>query len=162
MKNSNVVNFPRSGPKATRYSPGVKGTMEWLKVRNPRLYAESQRFFKAPNLAGLGITGDAAEAGIAANTAAPAKPSVVDRIRDLVLAAGQTYLTAEQLKAQKKLLDMNLARAQQNLPPLDYDLTKYGFAGPQLGLNVGADTQKFLMIGLVAAGAIYLLGKVAK
>lgn len=147
--------------KITRmpYAPGLKGVMLWMRERNPRLYAASMRTIAAPNLAGLGITGAAAEVSAAASSTETPKPSVLDKFKELVLAAGQTYLTAEQIKAQKKVLDMQMERLKAGLPAADINMASYGFTGPQLGLNVGSDTQKFALMALAAAGVIYLLGK---
>lgn len=64
---------------------------------------------------------------------------------DTALRVAQSYILAD---SQRKLLNVQLARAEQGLPPLDS--SQYGL-GVSLGLS--ADTQKWIMYG---AGALLI------
>lgn len=151
-----------SAPKTPPYPNGMRGFFAWMKARNPRLYrvglpAVTQR----AALSGLGITGDSAVAATVASETGPVAPSLADKIKDILLGVSQAYLTNEQMKAQKRVLDAQLARAQAGLPPLDIDMSQYGM-GPSVGVGLSPQTQTFLMWGLAAAGAIYLVPKLLK
>lgn len=148
---------PKAPPRA--YPPGIKGVFAWMSARNPQLHSRVLAVMKSPQMAGLGITSDSAEVTVAAATPAPASPSVLDKLQQMLTSAGQLYLTNEQLKQQKKILDMQLQRAQAGLPPLDIDVTKYGLPGPQIGVGLNPQTQTLLIWGAVGLAAVYLLPK---
>jgi hypothetical protein len=78
------------------------------------------------------------------------------------MGVSQAYLTNEQMKAQKKVLDMQLARAQAGLPPLDIDMRQYGLTGPSVGVGIESNTLKYLGWGAAALAAVYLLPKFLK
>lgn len=65
------------------------------------------------------------------------------------LRVAQSYVMAD---SQRRLLNVQLERAQQGLPPLDSG--QYG-----LGVSVGLspDVQKMLLIGAAALAAVFLL-----
>lgn len=151
----------KSAPKSAPYAPGMKGFFEWLNKKNPRLYGATMRVARSPGLAGLGITaGDVVPE--AAATPAAVKPSTAERIREILMAAGQTYLTVAQVKAQQRVLDTNLKRAQQGLAPLDVNLPQYGFTGAQATVGLSSDTQRVLLWGAVIFAGAYLLPRVMK
>lgn len=153
-----------SSPKLPpgEYPRGMQGFFAWLRTRSPRMYSETMKRVQNPSLAGLGMTGDASAVAAAVTEAAPAPKGVIDKLRDMLLAAGQTYLTVTQVKAQQKVLDMNLKRAQQNLPPLDVTLPAYSVQGPQVGVGVNSSTQDFLMKALLIGGGILVAVKLIK
>lgn len=161
---TNATRFaPASSVKrAPAYPSGLKGTFAWMAKRNPDLHARIVAVMRNPHLAGLGITGDSGEVAVSVASETAPKPSVIDRLQQMLLAAGQTYLTAQQMKAQKKILDMQLARAQAGLPPLDIDMSSYGLPGPQVGVGLSPNTQKFLLWGAVGLAAVYLVPKFLK
>ena len=71
------------------------------------------------------------------------------------LAAGiRLANTVVMADSQRRLLNVQIARAQQNLPPLD--TSQYG-----VGVNVGLspDTMKLLGFGALGLVALMLLGR---
>lgn len=148
-----LTDIRRSAPKPrpVAYPSGLPGFAAWLRLRAPHLYKTAR-----PSLAGLGFAAPTTPGGAA--TAATGQ-STMDKLREMLLAASQVYLTREQVKAQQKVIDAQILRAQQGLPPLDINMAQMGIQ-PQVGVGVSSDTQKFILIGLGLAGAIYLLPKV--
>lgn len=145
----------------TTLPTGLKGFFLWLQSHNPRLYAVAMPGIRSPSLSGLGLTADAAQIPVAAQETGAVKPSITDRIREILAVAAQTYLTAQQVKAQQKVLDMQLQRAQSGLPPLDIDMAAYG-AVPSAQVGLSADTRSLLMWGAAALAAVYLVPKFFK
>lgn len=136
---------------------GMKGFLLWLKSAQPRVYNEYTRRMHA-QLAGFGdTTSEIGDPAVLA-TAAPAPASWVTNIRDILLGASQVYLAKTQLDTQKKVLDMQLQRAQQGLAPLDINPATYGLQ-PTVGVGVSNDTKQLLIWGGVGLAAVYLLPK---
>ena len=137
---------------------GTRGFLLWTKKNLPRTYAGISKELKsATRLAGMGLT---AEPAVAA-TETPPTSSLVNTIRDVANMVGQVYLTREQLKAQQKVLDMQLQRAANGLPPADIDVTQYGLPQPSVGISLDDSTKKILMwggIGLAVAIVLGLIG----
>lgn len=73
-------------------------------------------------------------------------------ILDSLVKAGTAYLTLDQ---QRKLMDLNVKRAQQNLPPIDA-------ANYAAGVNVGltSNTQSMLLIAVGVIAVVWLLTSV--
>lgn len=140
---------------------GLKGFFAWLQVNQPKVHdAALERLVASENLSGLGLTDPNAQAVVAATTStAPASPSLADKIKDIVFGVSQAYLTAQQLNAQKKVLDMQLARAKQGLPPLEIDMQQYGLTGPAVQVGMSPETRNLLIYGAVGLAAVYLLGR---
>lgn len=102
--------------------------------------------------------------GAYANAIAAQDPSLNSAINaaklpgeDYIAAAlrvAQSYVLAD---SQRRLLDVQLQRAQQGLPPLDAG--QYGL-GVSLGLS--PDVQKLLMIGGGALLLLFVLSRVRK
>jgi hypothetical protein len=116
------------------------------------------RRIKAETVSGLGFalpdSSDTKGAPVASDTWA-------DKLEKILLAASQTYLTVEQMNAQKKLLNTQLSRAQAGLAPLDIDPAQYGITGgPQVSVGVSADTRKFLMYGGIALAVALVAPKI--
>ncbi len=152
-----MKNPPRalsSGPKTSPYPNGMRGLFAWMRARNPVLYNRAYSKITSASLNGLGITAEVA-------ATEPVQKSVADKIRDILLGVSQAYLTAEQMKMQKKVVDAQIARAQAGLPPLDIDMSRYGI-GPQATVGISGDTQKLLLWIAAGAGAIYLIPKLLK
>lgn len=140
---------------------GMKGFFVWLRDANPRLYAVAMPGVRSPQLHGLGLTSDAAQIPIAAQSTEAVKPSIADRIREILAAAAQTYLTTQQVRAQQKILDMQLQRAQSGLAPLDIDMSKYG-AVPTANVGLSADTKTLLIWGGIGAAVVFLIPKLLR
>jgi hypothetical protein len=153
--------FPRVAVAPTGPARGGRGFFNWLKVAQPRIWkATMLRVGDAEGLAGLGLTDP--NAATTAVSDAPVSNSLADKIKDIVFGVSQAYLTAQQLSAQKKVLDMQLSRAKAGLPPLDLDLQQYGLTGPQVSVGLSSQTQTLLIIGVVGIAAVYLLPKLLK
>lgn len=88
---------------------------------------------------------------------APTEPSAsatAEEWANYLLQAAQIYTSYD---LQSKMLDVNLSRAQQGLPPLD--LSQYG-----VGVNVGVapSTQNMILIGLAIVAGAYILPKLMR
>lgn len=136
---------------------GTKGALEYIKRAMPRTYAHIERELRATGqLKGLGAVGLVATA-----TEAPPSNSLVDTIKEIANVAAQAYLTREQMQSQQKILDVQLQRAQQGLPPLNIDPTTYGLPQPSIGVGLDAGTTKTLLWvggGLALALMLGLIG----
>lgn len=158
----------RSGPKMNPrtlnpYSTGMRGFWAWARVNNPRLYAAGLPAMRQRTaMAGLGITGTAAVAASSADNTGTTPVPIIDKIKEILMGVSQAYLTTEQMKAQKKVLDLQLQRAQAGLPPLDINMQQYGLTGPSVGVGIESNTLKFLGWGAAALAAVYLLPKFLK
>jgi hypothetical protein len=149
---------------------GTRGFLLWLRERQPYLYdrvrtklpvqvtpssmvAETNR-----QLSGLGIDADPLTA--TASTSATSS-NVKDILSNILTGAAQVILTKQQLDAQKKIIDLQLERARQGLPPANIDPTQYGLPAPNVKLGLDAETKRTVFIvagGLGLVGlAIYLL-----
>lgn len=130
---------------------GVKGFLQWLKVSLPNVYREAEKEFNgSAQLQGLGFLGDV----LATASEAPATKTFSQTLQDIATIAGQVYLTREQLQAQRQVLDMQLQRAQQGLPPLNIDPSQYGVPRAEVGLS--SDTRQLLIYGGIGFGALLL------
>lgn len=125
---------------------GVRGLVDWIKIRQPYLYRRIGNSLE--RLARRPLGDDATP---------PATWS--ETLKNLVAVAGQALLSKSQLDAQKKILDLQLARAKAGLAPLDIDPATFGIAGPSVTVGISPDTKKLLMIGGVIAVAAFLLPK---
>ncbi len=168
------ANSPRWGVRATpagkinprtgnKYSTGLRGFWAWARVNNPRLYAAGLPAIRQRTaMAGLGITGTAADAAVSSDNVGPTDPSIIDKVKEILMGVSQAYLTNEQMQAQKKVLDMQLQRAQAGLPPLDINMQQYGLTGPSVGVAIAPDTMRMLGWGAAALAAVYLIPKLLK
>lgn len=138
--------------------PGMKGFFMWLNRTQPAVHARVVKALARPSLSGLGITAPDATPSVMDSTK-PAASTTADKIKDIVLALSQGYLTVQQMNAQKKVLDMQLERAKQGLPPLALDMQQYGLTGPQVSVGVSSDTKSMLGIGAAVLAGVYLLPK---
>lgn len=78
---------------------------------------------------------------------APASSGIVDALKSLVPAVRDIYLSASAAEAQKKVMELNIARAQRGLPPIN--AAQYGL---QPGVSVGVSPQ--LRRDIYTAGGI--------
>jgi hypothetical protein len=131
---------------------GMQGFLLWMKDRQPYLYARVSKKIPAPQLAGLG----GADPLITTASTAPASSSTLDIIKNIVLGAGQIFLTKEQLKAQQKIVDLQLERVRAGLPPADIDPTQYGLPSPGFKVGLDPDAKQLLMWGAGLTGVGFL------
>lgn len=143
------------------YEPGMRGLFQWMRVRAPRLHAKAYPAVKASALSGIGITDDVTSAAQVTTETAPVSSGIAQRIKDILMGVSQAYLTAEQMKMQKKVIDTQIARAQAGLPPLDIDLSRYG-VGPSATVGISQDTQRLLLWVAAGLGAVYLVPKLLR
>lgn len=146
-------------------SYGARGFFEWMKKAQPGLYSQFKRKFQP---AGLGdIWDEVARTSTSsldpATTAsnAPMQSGVASSIKDIVLGIGQAYLTKNQVDAQNKILNIQLDRAQRNLPPLNIDPSTYGLQ-PTIRAGLAPDTQKLFIYGGAALLGVMLFGSYFK
>jgi hypothetical protein len=131
---------------------GVQGFLQWLKTAQPYLYKRIEKQLPAPQLAGLA----GVDPLIGTASTAPTSSTISDILKNLVLGAGQVLLTKEQLKAQQKIVDLQLERARAGLPPADIDPTQYGLPAPSVNIGLAPEAKKMLMIGAGLLGAGFL------
>lgn len=82
------------------------------------------------------------------------EPSTIQQITDSLSSVAESYL---QYQLQKDALELNLARAQQGLPPINT-------ADYSPGVNVGLspDTRQLLIIGGIALAGVFVFTQLAK
>lgn len=97
----------------------------------------------------------------AATTVATSTPASTNWLSDIgtvltnaVSAAGQAYLTVNQVQGANQILQTNLQRAQQGLPPLPYTANQLGLTGPTVNLGLSSSTLTPLL--LLGGGALVL------
>ena len=147
---------------APGYGTGLRGFFNWMRVKDPRMYALAMPAIKTRSaLSGLGITGDAATAAASVSESGPVAPSITDKVKDILTTLSQAYLTNEQLKAQRKVLDFQLKRAQQGLPPLDINMSQYGLT-PTAQVGLTSDTKNLLIWGGAALAAVFLIPRLIR
>lgn len=138
---------------------GMAGFFAWLGATQPAIArAVAVKLARRSTLGDLGITAPPE----VTTTQAPQSQSVIDKVKDLVLGASQAYLTYEQMRAQKKVMDAQLQRAQAGLPPLDFNMESYGLVGPQVSVGLSPTTKNLLIWGGAGLAAVYLLPKLLK
>jgi hypothetical protein len=138
---------------------GMRGFFAWLGTKQPGIArAVAERLRDRGTLGDLGITAPAA----VTTSQGPVAQTTADKIKDIVLGVSQAYLTYEQMRAQKKVLDLQLQRAQSGQPPLDIDLDRYGIPGPSVSVGLSPTTKNLLIYGGVGLAAVYLLPKFLK
>lgn len=137
---------------------GTRGAFEFIKRAFPRTYVHLQKeLMSTGQLRGMG------DSLVASSSETPPSKSLVDTIKEIANIAGQAYLTREQMQAQEKILNLQLQRAQQGLPPLAIDPGTYGLPQPSIGVGLDAGTTKTLlwvgggvalaiMLGLIGGG----------
>jgi hypothetical protein len=107
---------------------GIEGLVEWLRKYQPALLARVGPKLQQMQLSGLGLVDDASTTSTFADT-----------LKQLLTTGASVYLTKTQLDAQKRIIDLQVARAQQGLPPLDIDPTTAGV--PNFSVGVSKDTK---------------------
>jgi hypothetical protein len=135
---------------------GMRGFFAWLGTQQPGIArAVLIKLSKPGTLGDLGIEAPTQ----VTTTQAPVAQTTADKIKDIVLGVSQAYLSYEQMRAQKKVLDMQLQRAQTGLPPLDLNMEQYGLTGPQVSVGLSPQTRTMLIYGGIGLAAVFLLPK---
>lgn len=139
---------------------GTKGFFEWMQQALPRTYAGVKQELSAAQGAAVGLrgVGFVAVEPVKTATEAPVTSSLANTIRDIATVVGQAYLSREQIKAQQNILNLQLQRAQQGLPPLPIDPSTYGLPQPTVGIALDDSTKKLLMYGGGALALALLFG----
>jgi hypothetical protein len=131
--------------------------LAWVKLAHPRLFAA------AVQRAGVTANGNGARLGQVAP--APTQ-SALDRVLSAITTLAPAFLQA---KAQKDLLEVQLDRARNNLPPLDP--TQYA---PAVQVSVspasaaaaasaaGAAARPYLIWGAVGLGVLFVVTQLQK
>lgn len=159
---SKISPFPRAVKSgAPTGNTGSRGFFSWLARAQPRVYSATMTRLGRPGLSGLGLIDTTSAVGVAVSSE-PMQKSTADKIKDVVMGISQAYLTARQLEAQRKVMDMQLKRAEQGLPPLNLNMADYGLTGPQVSVGMSQDTKNLLMIGGAVLAAVYLVPKFFK
>lgn len=140
--------------KITVTQRGTKGLLAWMKKALPRTYTGLVRELNSSaRVAGLGDVNPLQTA-----SEAPTSKSLVDTIKDIANVVGQAYLTREQMQAQQQILNVQLQRAQQGLPPLAIDPQTYGLPQPSIGVSLDSGTKTTLLWIAGGLGVALLLG----
>jgi len=136
------------------YPPGKAGFTQWLQDTMPDFYYQVQRRkpelladdFYSDYMEGLGMFDDDDDLG-ASDTAAPAD-SWSSKLLDFAKVAGLAW-------RENKIMNMQLKRAKQGLPPMDTSAL-----APAVQVGLGAPTRNMMMIGAAALAAAFILPKV--
>lgn len=137
---------------------GTKGFLSWLRDKAPHYYRPVMQEFQNGQLSGLGLVGPG-ETEAASET--PLPKSVGDTIKDIIAGLSTAYLTKTQADAQKKVLDLQIKRAQAGLLPLDIDLQSYT-SGPTVNVGMSPEVKQMLIYGGIALAVVILLPKLLK
>lgn len=122
--------------------PGVPGFVQWVKRVHPHVYrAVGNRLAVMNQLQGFGLLDPSKDPVVAAAE----KPGVGQQALDIFKQVVEVGIPLYQ---QQKLFDLQLARARQNLPPLDTTAIADASA-----LRVGVDTGT-RNTGLMIAGVL--------
>jgi hypothetical protein len=132
-----VILRPKAGA-----TPGLPGFVGWLAAVHPKLYSMVQA--SAPNQVSAIENMRSPGAQLSGDVPAPTAPSIsgtaLQQFVSTVTQAGAAILPLVQ---QQKILNLQLQRAKQGLPPLDVG----AYIDPNQGLNVGLNpaTQRTLL-----------------
>lgn len=151
----------------TKFSRGTAGFMQWVQMHNPQLYARIKSKTGVHNLSGLGLdTPDATQdyltsLGVGTSSSPssavaqqPMGSGLADSIKNIATTFAQVYLTKNQLDAQNQMIKTNLTRAQQGLPPINYDMSTFA---PRANIGLSSDTKTFFIWGGAAVLGFFVL-----
>ena len=134
--------------------PGAKGFLLYFKQAQPQIYAELLKRLGSQSLSGLGDLVDTTPATPPSNTWS-------DTLSKLLTSASQVYIAKNQLDAQNKIIDTQLARAKQGLPPLNINPAQYGIT-PTVSVGVAPGLQTMLLWGGLGIAGIFLISSFMK
>jgi hypothetical protein len=80
----------------------------------------------------------------------------------LATAVGGFMLTKQQLDTQNKIVNVQLQRAQQGLPPLNINTLQAGLPQPTVRFGLSSDTSQMVLYGLLGLGALFVLPQLFK
>lgn len=132
---------------------GMKGFLAWMAREQPIMHERLLNRIHSGTLGDIGLT-----APVNTESTQPVSSSVADTIKNTLMALSQGYLTYEQTRAQSKVLDLQLQRAKQGLPPLDINTESFG-VGPSVSVGLSPGTKTMLMWGGIGLAAVILLPK---
>lgn len=143
----------KSGEKAKTKVDAIVEFADWLKTSNPDVYEAVMRSrpdILLPEFAMAGLGG-------LSDVATDTTPST-----DWGKLASDFLTPLFGVYTQKSLLDINIKRAEQGLPPL----TDTSALAPSVNVNLPATTQqqigdigKVITVGLLGLGALMIIGK---
>lgn len=152
----NQVAVKKSGEKAKIKVDAIVAFADWLKVSNPDIYEavmQSRPDILMPEfaIAGLGGLSDVAQPTTDTIPITDWGKTTIDFLSPLI-----------GVYSQKQLIDVNVKRAEQGLPPL----TDTSAFAPTINVNLPTSAQqqigdigKVITVGLLGLGALMLLGK---
>lgn len=166
MPNQKLVELYRAGLDV--YPPNMRGLaatqarpvkpaaarkfLEWVKATHPRLYAAAEKKAGVTNGAGLAAVETKAQEGGGA----------LDRLLSTIQTIAPMYIQA---RAQQQVLDVQLDRMRQGLPPLN--ATEYAPAvqvgvDPALLTSAGEQLRPLLIYGGLALAGVFVFSQLAK
>lgn len=127
---------------------GLPGLIKWVQATHPQVYhAVASRLAVANQLQGVGILDPSTDPVSAAATSSPGiGAQILDTIKQLIPVAAQTY-------QQQKLFDLQVKRAQQNLPLYDTSAIADGSAF-RVGVDSSTKNTALMIAGLGAAALL--------
>ena len=130
---------------ANGLTPAQNQFLIWLKNNHPRLFAAVQRKVKAGQLAGLGATASS-------TSTSSGGTNLWGQITGAISNLGTAYLT---YTTQQKVLDTQLQRAKQGLPPLN--ASQLQMPANQVQVGVSSQTGQQIASGLTQGMKAYAL-----
>ncbi len=149
------MNYEKRGFARGRRTPGgsrrgVAGLVGWIKTAHPAAFVKLQQsrpdlLNTATQLDGLG---DASS------------PGMVEKITSTASQIANAVLPFIQLNAQRKLLNTQVKRAAQGLPPLD--VSNLQLPASRVEFDAGTNVSRWVKYGAIGAGVlglVYLLSR---
>lgn len=144
---------PRRGVARGPVKPAAaEKFLAWVSAMHPKLFDAALKRANARASSTLGQV----------DAKAASEPGPLDRLLTTIQTLAPVYLQA---KAQKELLDVQMDRARQGLPPLDprqYAPAVNLSVDPNLMTDVGERMRPLLIYGGIALGAVFLLSQMGR
>jgi len=125
---------------ALKANPGLSGYMLSGLGDDTSLTSASDSDIAAAEAYANASTPNASTAGANAPASSSWLSNIGSVLSNAVSAAGQAYLTVNQVQGANQILQTNLQRAQQGLPPLPYTAAQMGLTGPTVNLGLSSTT----------------------
>lgn len=123
---------------------GWSGFSNWLQAKHPQVYREvSRRLTNSGALSGLGFAAPVSDPIVAAAQ----NPSLLDKITSTIKDVVAVALPAYQ---QKKIIDVQLARAKQGLDPLNLNELS-DLSSVKVGVDSSTRNTGLIIAGVLAA-----------
>jgi hypothetical protein len=94
--------------------------------------------------------------------ASPTSSSQAGIFSQLASAVSGFLLTQNQLQTQNKIVNVQLQRAQQGLPPLNINTLQAGLPNPTVNIGLSSQTSQLVMYALLGVGALFVLPQLFK